>query len=53
MEEYKIGQYSHCRSSFYKKKLFQRMKQKKQISIQNYGVFVWDETLWKHIEFNN
>jgi len=53
MDEYKIGQYSHCRSSYYKKKLFNRMKRKKEISISMYGIFVWQESLWSNIDFNN
>jgi len=29
------------------------MKLKKQISIDHYGIiFIWDESLWKDIDFN-
>ena len=42
-DEYKIGQYSKCRASYYKKNLFKKMKEKKQISEDRYGIFIWEE----------
>jgi hypothetical protein len=53
MEQYKIGQYNNCRSSYYKKRLFKRMKQKKQISIDHYGIiFIYNPELWKDVDFS-
>ena len=42
-DEYIIGQYNKCRDSYYKKNLFKRMIEKKKISIDKYGIFIWDD----------
>jgi hypothetical protein len=42
-DEYIIGQYNRCRDSYYKKNLFNRMKEKKKISIDKYYIFIWEE----------